>query len=57
MTINFFFHNFITPTEGPMSEDVQMRLKTGATKGEVTKSNGSKPELFEEDIKSHPHYI
>ncbi len=40
-----------------MSEDVQMRLKTGATKGEVTKSNGSKPELFEEDIKSHPHYI
>jgi hypothetical protein len=57
MTINFFFHNFITPTEGPMFEDAQMRLKTGTTKGEVTKSDGSKPKPSEEDVKSHPRYI
>jgi hypothetical protein len=43
--------------QGPMSEDVQMRLKTRATKGEVTKSDGSKSEPSEEDVKSHPHYI
>jgi len=43
--------------QGPMSEDAQMRLKTGATKGEVTKSDGSKPEPSEEDVKSHPRYI
>ncbi len=43
--------------QGPMSKDVQMCLKTGATKGEVTKSDGSKPELCEEDVKSHPRYI
>jgi len=43
--------------QGPMSEDAQMRLKMGATKGEVTKSDGSKSEPFEEDVKSHPHYI
>ncbi len=40
-----------------MSEDGQMRLKTGATKGEVTKNDESKLEPFEEDVKSHPRYI
>jgi hypothetical protein len=40
-----------------MFEDVDMRLKRGATKGEVTKSDGSKPKPFEEDVKSHPRYI
>jgi len=43
--------------QGPMSEDAQMCLKTGDTKGEVIKSDGSKPEQSEEDVKSHPHYI
>ncbi len=38
--------------QGPMSEDAQMRLKTGATKGGLTKSDGSKPEPSEEDVKS-----
>jgi len=45
--------SFVIPT---MSEDAQMRLKTGATNGEVTKSDGSKPEPSEEDVKSHPRY-
>ncbi len=40
-----------------MSKDAQMRLKMGAIKGEVTKSDGSKPEPFEEDVKSHFRYI
>ncbi len=40
-----------------MSEDAHMRMKTGVTKGEVTKSGGSKLESFEEDVKSHPCYI
>lgn len=35
-----------------MSEDAQMRLKTGATKGGLTKSDGSHPEPSEEDVKS-----
>ena len=39
-------------TEGPMSEDAQMRLKTGAMKGGLTKSDGSHPEPSEEDVKS-----
>ncbi|KAH8960362.1 hypothetical protein BDL97_06G128100 [Sphagnum fallax] len=39
-------------SRGPMSEDAQMRLKTGATKGGLTKSDGSKPEPSEEDVKS-----
>ncbi len=43
--------------QGPMSEDAHMRMKTGVTKGEVTKSGGSKLESFEEDVKSHPCYI
>jgi hypothetical protein len=43
--------------QGPMFEDAQMRLKTGTTKGEVTKSDGSKPKPSEEDVKSHPRYI
>jgi hypothetical protein len=43
--------------QGPMSDDVQMCLKMGATKGEVTKSDGSKPEPSKEDVKSHPRYI
>jgi hypothetical protein len=43
--------------QGPMSEDARMGMKTGATKGEVTKTDGSKPEPSEEDVKSHPRYI
>jgi hypothetical protein len=43
--------------QGPMSEDAQMCLKMGATKGEVTKSDRSKLEPSEEDVKSHPCYI
>lgn len=35
-----------------MSEDAQMRLKKGATKGGLTKADGSRPEPSDEDVES-----
>jgi len=42
----------IVQTDGERDD----RDLTGVTKGEVTKSDGSKPEPSEEDVKSHPRY-
>ncbi|KAL3699974.1 hypothetical protein R1sor_017996 [Riccia sorocarpa] len=37
-------------SEGPMSEDAQMRLKKGATKGGLTRSDGEKPDVDDEEV-------
>ncbi|KAL3688418.1 hypothetical protein R1sor_014727 [Riccia sorocarpa] len=37
-------------SEGPMSEEAQMRLKKGATKGGLTRSDGTKPDVDDEEV-------